>query len=526
MKRDRKKRRGFIAGAALALCLALIAPPAPVFARDGVGGFDGAGISAGEVAGRTTLDYQEYTFVTGEPVLLKGTLTITKSESNGQITSVFSYKLNNAAKGFQLTRDFSFNTVSTPKDGGQTVTETTLARDPSEKLVTDGDTYTLRTLDFTRSSLADAKPAVGYYSGNTWYRKRYEVGGGTATTSSGTFVTVESTGEFYGFDQYWGSADVENSEYIIEYIENPQDAGPERESWSGTANVRRSQSTVTELRYVANEPTAISFRGGFLETRKNDNVLEFTARMPEFAADGIATDRLKRYSDTAQISTFPSTKRLVSPDLRQIRGHWAEEAVSKLFGLEVLTGRASEFLPDQYITRAEFAVGLVAAAKTVPDDPYLRATSRGASPRSASRKAAEPAPSFTDVPASHAYFAQIEEAFARGLLFPADKNEFEPNGAITVADAAVAFIRALGLESLATAHGAITEYADDTGIPDYARDALYVSQKIGLLRGDERGNINPTRTLTKADAAVMLDRFVEYMRTDLKADYRDRLMDY
>ncbi|MDR1061030.1 MAG: S-layer homology domain-containing protein, partial [Clostridiales bacterium] len=135
-------------------------------------------------------------------------------------------------------------------------------------------------------------------------------------------------------------------------------------------------------------------------------------------------------------------------------------------------------------------------------------------------------PIFADVPAAHENFAAIEESFNRGLMTPLSGNEFSPNAGISVADAAVVFIRAMGLESLASYHGAITEYADDDSIPDYARDALYVAQDIGLLRGDEGGNIYPARQLTKGEAAVMLDRFVEYMREELKNDYRDRILDY
>jgi hypothetical protein len=245
--------------------------------------------------------------------------------------------------------------------------------------------------------------------------------------------------------------------------------------------------------------------------------------LPEFDAGGNATDRLKRYIDSTQIYVFPSVKRLVSPYLRQINGHWSEESVLKLYGLEILKTRPSEFTPDQFITRAEFAAALVAAAKPPPPDPGIK-QKNAPKPKGTGKNAVKP--SFTDVPADHEYYNQIEEAFKRGLMYPADKNDFLPNQKILVADAAVTFIRALGLESVASAHGAITEFADDAGIPAYARDALYVAQKIGLLRGDQGGNIYPKKELTKAEAAVMLDRLVEYMRTDLRKDYRERIMDY
>ena len=527
-----KKRAPIAFCAALALALALAVALAPVAgsALDGVAGFEGTGISSGHVAGRATLEFSEYIFVTGEPILLKGTIAIAKTSNGSTETTSLSYKLSNVGRKVQLTRELTFTTEVEDKGNGQVVTTTALARDPSEKIVTDGDTYTLRSLDFTRTSLIDTQPAVSYYSGNTWYRKSYEVGGGASTTSSGRFVDVEAVSSFYGFDQAWGRADVEETDMTIEYSgaaggtvagAGGSNGGP----WAGAASVRRSQSTVTELRYVENEPTAISFRGGFLETRRNDNVLEYTARLPEFTAAGAPTDRLLRHADSAVIATFPSTKRLVSPDLRHLRGHWAEEAIAKLFGLEVFSSRPTQFIAEQQITRAEFAGAIVAAAKAVPADPFLRVSARGAT-TGAGRRAPEPAPSFTDVPATHEQFAAIEEAFSRGLMMPMAQNRFSPNATITVADAAVVFIRALGLSSLASPHGAITEYADDASIPDYARDALYAAQRIGLLRGDGQGNIYPSRALTKGEAAVMLDRFVEYMREELRKDYRERMLDY
>ena len=543
-----KRRYLMLTAVAVFLCVITIVC-GEAYTLDGIGGLEGSGISSGAFyagagagsgtgsgagGGRgaggsgTALDYQEYTFITGEPVLLKGTLIIGKSDSSGVLTSTYSYKLNNTARKFQLTRDISYETVTTEKDNGQTVTVTRLARDPSEKIVTGNGTYTLRRMDFTRTSLIDAKPAVNYYSGNTWYRKQYEVGGGTATSSSGDYLMVEATGQFYGFDEAWGSADVEDTDFVIEYSQSSASTGNSgmRELWSGTANVRRSQSAITELRYIENEPEAISFRGGYLETRNNKNTLEFSARLPEFDAGGNATDRIKKYADDTQISTFPSTRRLVAPYLRQIAGHWSEEAVAKLFGLEILTTRPSEFIPDQTVTRSEFAAMLVAAAPPVPADPSVRQRGGAAKAAGKGKASAAPAPSFTDVPADREYFPQIEEAYARRLMNPIDKFEFRPDGKVTVADAAVTFIRALGLEAQASAHGAVTEFSDDDGIPGYARDALYVAQRIGLLRGDGAGRIYPLKELTRAEAAVMLDRFVEYMMGELRSDYSDRFMDY
>jgi N-acetylmuramoyl-L-alanine amidase len=57
--------------------------PGLVLAREGIAGYEG-GVSSGEVAGKTTLDYQEISFVSGKPVVFKGTLTLKKSQKQNK----------------------------------------------------------------------------------------------------------------------------------------------------------------------------------------------------------------------------------------------------------------------------------------------------------------------------------------------------------------------------------------------------------------------------------------------------------
>jgi hypothetical protein len=87
-------------------------------------------------------------------------------------------------------------------------------------------------------------------------------------------------------------------------------------------------------------------------------------------------------------------------------------------------------------------------------------------------------------------------------------------------------IRAIGLENLAPGPNTVTLFRDNDQIPSYARKAAYVSERIGLLTADSRRCINPGSRITKADAAVILNRFIDYMRIDLVKDYRDRIVNY
>lgn len=502
---------------AAVICIVIITsllPVTAVFAIEGDAGYEG-GISSGYVPGKTSYEYQEVCFITGEPVVLKGTLAITKQMKQDKITSTYKYSLKNADKAATLTRTLSFTTTVTKKTNGQTVEATSYSRAPSETIRFGNDSYVLKSNDFTRSSLVDPKPAINYYAGNIWGKKVYQTG----TAANGGTVTVEGTGNFYGYDQYWGNAEVEVINYAITGEKNNNG---EVDKWGGTARVSLSSTVTKQLKYYKNQPDEISFDGGYVETQYNNNVLEYTSRLPEFDKDGISTDRINNVSDSLKIETFPMQRRLPAVDPSSVRGHWAENDIKLMFGLEVFGGDGRSFKPDQYITRAEFAAAMVQAAKEVPPDPAL--VSKLPVQRTA-RKQTVVSP-FNDVSVDNTYFSQIDSAYKRGLINGIGQNLYGPNQSLTVADALTIFIRALGLESLAPSPVAVTNFRDNDLIPPSARNAAYVAARIGLVQGDTKGYLRPNDKLTRARTAVMINRFIAYMQEGIRAEYRDRIINY
>lgn len=506
-----------ITAVALSFIIGLgVLPAGAVFAREGDSGYDG-GISSGYSPGKTLMDYQEVCFVTGEPIVLKGTLQIRKQQRQNTITSTYTYTLRNTDKSATLTRVLNLSTTLVTKDNGQIVEETSYSRTPTETLRIGSTSYVLKTSDFTRSSLVDPKPAINYFAGNLWGKKAYQVG----TAANGGTVTVETTGDFYGYEQYWGSAEVQSLNYTVE---SEQNGGDEPDQWGGAARVTLSSTVTNQLKYFKNEPDQISFDGGYVQSQNNNSILEYTCSMPRFDADGISTDKIITTSDSLQIETFPVQKRLPAVDLSNIRGHWAEEDLKLMYGLEVFKGDGRNLKPDQYISKAEFAAAIVQAAKEVPPDPAL--TTRTA-PATNRRTTNQPVVSpFDDVSIENTYFDQINSAYTRGLLTGKGNNLFGPNDSMTVAEAVTIFIRAVGLESLAPSPLAVTNFRDNDLIPAYARNAAFVAQKIGLVQGDDKGYLRPDEKLTKARAAAMLKRFIVYLQDGIKQDYRDRLVNY
>ena len=286
----------------LLLALILLATylmPGYAFAREGVCGYEG-GISSGEVPDNSTYDYKEVSFISGEPVVLEGTLLIKKSQRQDKLTTTYTYNLRNAEKDATLTRVLVFSTESEKKQNGQ-ITETVALTSARESVKIDGVTYIIankNNYQIARSNLKDMKPAVNYHAGSMWSRKVYQVG----NANEGNKVTVECTGTFYGYDQYWGNAESLLLDYVIS---GETQAGDGVAIWGGTASVAISSTSTEQLKYQENEPDQISFPGSYVQSRMNSSVLQYTSMLPEFDAKGIATDHILTYSDSFFIETFP-----------------------------------------------------------------------------------------------------------------------------------------------------------------------------------------------------------------------------
>jgi N-acetylmuramoyl-L-alanine amidase len=487
------------------------------FAREGICGYEG-GISSGEVPGKTTLDYLEVTFVTGEPLVFKGTMTIRKNQRQDKLTTTYTYNLRNTEKNGTLTRTLVFETAASASGNGQTTEEARLTS-ARESIRINGTTYNIANVnnyDFSRSNLIDPKPAVQYHAGSIWSRKVYQVG----AAAEGNTVTVECTGNYYGYDQYWGNAE----SLVLDYIISSETSnGDVEDKWRGTASVKISCTSTEQLAYQDNKPDQISFPGNYIQKRMNTSVLEYTCRLPEFDAKGVATDYFVTYKDSLKLETFPVQRSLPTVNPTNIRGHWAEEEIRIMFGLEVFKGDGSNFYPDNFMSRAEFAAALDQVVREVPQDPMLAV--RTVAQRRVQSKEPVISP-FDDVSVENIYFSHIKNSFDRGLMNGTGDNLFRPNEGITKADAVVAFIRALGFENLAPSPYAVTTFRDNDLIPAHARNAAYVAQKIGLIQGDGKGNMNPRKKLTKAEGAMMFNSLIRYLQDGIRKDYRERLVNY
>lgn len=496
--------------------------PFTVLAAEGDCGYEG-GISTGEAVDKK-YQYQEVIFVTGKPIVVKGDLAIKKSLKADLETWTYTFtNLKNEDEGVTVNRTISYNVNIIRKSNGQIQKQVFLKGTPSERISVGNISYVLRKYSFSKSTIADVKPLARYFAGEFMGEKTYNITGGTGV-SNGT-VTVSSTGKVFGYNQYWSNTESQTIDY---YIESKQG----NTGWAGKAKAGIAQTTTKKLYYEENKPDEISFEGGYVQKQNNLSILQYESEFPEFDSKGNPTDYLIKTKDTLKYDTFPQVTRLVVPSLHHLRGHWAENDAKLLYSLEVFTDDPEDFRTSDYMSRAEFAKMMILAGKLLNDEEIAEAeaaiansVSKSGSAGASQSKDAE-IPVFNDVPLDYPYYLYVKEVYNRGIMSGINSKYFWPQSTITRAQAVTLFIRALGYEGRAPAPTAVTTFNDNDQIPSWARNSVYISQKIGLVKGDSYGNMNPNKPMTKAEVAVMLNRFINYLRQDIIKDYRENILLY
>lgn len=498
------------------LTIIIAMTPLNALAVEGTMGFSG-GISVVDPIEKSEYQYSEMCFITGVPVILTGTLTIKKTDKNDVVTATYTYKLSNTEADTTLNRVVIYTTTRETKVNGQITESTKLSRTPTEVINVSGKTYRLIDSGFTQSMITDPKAAINYHTGEFSERKVYAIG----TDVTQDTVTVTQSGRTYAYDQHWSSTETQRINMVVET--DIKSADPPV-NWGGAAEIVVSSATLYQVDYAENEPTHISFNGGYVKKQWMESTLDYTARLPEFDKNGLPTDVLKTYKDTQSLGTQMELSRLMVPNIKHLNGYWAEEPISVLFGLEILPGNGENFNVGRYLTRREFVGILMNALKDIPIDPDVRTTTTNTR-RTSSKKAPEISP-FKDIEPGDLYYDEIKEAYQKGITSGNGNGNFGPNVYITNAEAIKMIVTALGLENLAPYPQAATPFTDNDSIPAYARNSASVAAILGIIEPDYMGRFNPSNRLTNENAANLIFDLINYMGNELIKDYRDRMIDF
>ncbi len=212
------------------------------------------------------------------------------------------------------------------------------------------------------------------------------------------------------------------------------------------------------------------------------------------------------------------------PVVSDIQGHWAQDSIEQAVNDGWVNGYPDgTFRPDGTITRAEFVKMVLDAINLTPNS----STALWLKENSVSVK--DPR---TLTPYSPAAFLDMDTnwlttqgwldvAVNFGLVVPSDysSRQFQPSKAITRYEIAVMVDRAMG--KVYPASQPLTEalpFSDADQIPEWVRGYINEALKAGVLTGYPDGTFGHSKSATRAEAVVMVQRMLDYTREGLDPD--------
>ncbi|MCX4265962.1 MAG: S-layer homology domain-containing protein, partial [Firmicutes bacterium] len=160
--------------------------------------------------------------------------------------------------------------------------------------------------------------------------------------------------------------------------------------------------------------------------------------------------------------------------------HWAASTINAYVSRGIMSGYPDgTFRPEASVTRAEFVkmVNSVFGYNTPA------------------------AISFPDVSASYWGYDEIAKGVYAGYINGDESGKFNPDAPLTREEAASIICR---IKGLAPNQSASSNYTDSSRIASWAAPYVGAATQFGYMQGNGDGTFNPTKALTRAEAATVL----------------------
>lgn len=169
-----------------------------------------------------------------------------------------------------------------------------------------------------------------------------------------------------------------------------------------------------------------------------------------------------------------------------IQGHWAESQINKWVNQGLAKGYTDgTFKPNNSITRAEF-ITLVNRALGYTETAEIN---------------------FSDVSPTDWYAGEIAKAKAAGYVSGYQDGTIKPNSQISRQEVASMLARILKLE--ADNPNIVNSFKDAQAIPQWSKGSIAAVVEKGYMGGYPDQTFKATRSITRAEAIVTLDRAVQ-----------------
>ncbi len=253
-----------------------------------------------------------------------------------------------------------------------------------------------------------------------------------------------------------------------------------------------------EGKYLVFEVTPISLTAGIV----GEAVRSKPLKIPKKASYSGSSSRPSSVEDKKPDSATEPQKKDKPTDISPVRltkysgenifsdckEHWAESVINTFCASGIISGYDEDtFMPNKNITRAEFCAVLM---------------------RALSLEAGSYNGAFRDVSLESWYAGIIQTMQNCALVKGIDDELFAPNAPITREQLAVIVMRAYKLIRQSAPEGELS-FSDSDEISSYAKAEVASAVALGIVLGDGENNFSPSRNATRAEAVVMLSRFIE-----------------
>lgn len=465
------------------------------------------GISGEATSKKGEFKYQEVVFVSGEPILLEGTLKV--SEDSRGTKATLEYELSNTAKNAKLSRKVVYlNSESSNSLGNQTTYASSLDPKYTETIQIGSDSYKLAEYLFTRSGLTDDKSIIKYLVSDWNGSKLYSKNDGAGE------VKIDFTTSMVGYNNYWSSTETAFHKYSIAYRYKNSVTDTTFKEAVGTVEYAVSDSVIKNMEYINNDPKDISFKGGYVLKEGQENIVSYIYDLPDLSKTNPENSR-KKGRDSFRTNTVPVQTRTFAPVIKDVPdNYWAAEDIKKMVSMDIVSVQnSSYFMPRSFMSRGEFAKAIVKACDISLED-------------AAKKRLKSYNPTFIDVEKNHPYYDYIEIAAKMGVMAGTSSTRFSPDEYLTKAQAAAIIVRAMGLEEASDASSTKTAFRDDSSVAAWAKKPVNVAHRMGIISANSYNEIEPNRLLTRAESSVMLNQFIRYLQFDIRKEYREKIINF
>ena len=194
----------------------------------------------------------------------------------------------------------------------------------------------------------------------------------------------------------------------------------------------------------------------------------------------IESNHLSKFAVMAYIKEF-----------EDVKDHWAKEDIKILISRHIAEGRNDKYEPNDYITRIELVKMLI---KMLGQSNNIELADVNKAP-------------FSDISAIGEDKNYVSTAVREGIIKGFEDGTFKPLKEVSREEMAAMISRMMKLKT--EIELSETAFNDSEQISQWAAKDVAAVYEKGIIKGDDSGNFDGKRAITRAEAAVMIKRIMD-----------------